>query len=92
MKTKAGHPGAEDQATAPPRAAVARPAVKKVVLTLPEGLVERLTEMAKQKDLTPAAYIRMVLMDHVTFNSMEDVDRQLWELAKRGEKRRPDRR
>jgi len=92
MKTKSKLPGAEERATVAPRSAVARPAVAKVVLMLPQELVERLTEMANQKGITPAAYMRMVLLDHLTSNSMEDVDRQLWELAKRAEKGQPDRR
>jgi predicted DNA-binding protein len=62
-------------------------ALERVVITLPNGLVERLTEIAEQKGLTRSGYIRMVLQDHLTTNSMEDVDRQLWELAKRADKR-----
>ena len=71
--------------------AVAPRAVEKIVLTLPHGLVERLTEVAEKKHLTRAAYIRMVLTDHLASDRMEDVDRQLWELAKRAEKGRPER-
>ena len=86
MKAKTEDPGAEARAAVAPRRPVARRAVEKVLLTLPQELVERLTEMGKQKGLAPAAYMRLVLTDHLTSNSMEDVDRQLWELAKRAEK------
>jgi predicted DNA-binding protein len=71
---------------------VAPRAAERIVLTLPHGLVERLTDVAEKKGLTRAAYIRMVLTDHLATESMEEVDRQLWELAKRAEKARPDRR
>jgi len=90
MKAKTEHRGEEARATIAPRRPAARRAVEKVLLTLPQELVERLTEMAKQKGVTPAAYMRLVLTDHLTSNSMEDVDRRLWELAKRAEKGRPD--
>jgi len=52
--------------------------------------VERLTELAQEKGLTPSAYIRIVLMDHWATNSMEEVDRELYKLAKRAEQRPPD--
>ena len=60
-------------------------ALERIVITLPIGLVERLTAKAEEKGLTRSVYIRMVLQDHVTVDSMEEVDRQLYELAKRAD-------
>jgi predicted DNA-binding protein len=86
MRAKTESPVVGERRTVAPRA------VERIVLTLPHGLVERLTEVAEKKGLTRAAYIRMVLTDHLATESIEEVDRQLWELAKRAEKGRPDRR
>ena len=67
------------------RGTVVTGTVERIVLTLPRGLIERITELAQRKGLTRAAYIRMVLTDHLGGESIEDIDRQLYELAKRVE-------
>ena len=80
MKVETGRsrPGGGLEAPAPG-------AAERVVLTLPCRLVQLLTEAAAKKGLNRSAYIRMVLTDHLADHSMEEVDRQLYELAKRGD-------
>jgi hypothetical protein len=59
------------------------------VLTQYANLHERVKEAADKRRLSVASYIGMVLSEHLASDSMEDVDRQLWELARLAEMRPP---
>ncbi|MGH7606095.1 MAG: hypothetical protein ACREME_02045, partial [Gemmatimonadales bacterium] len=89
MKPKAGRTLAKPEARAAPRAEAASRAVERIVLTLPRGLLENINQLAEKRGLTRSAYIRMVLTDHLGGDSIEDIDRQLYELSKRAERAQP---
>ncbi len=60
-------------------------AVNRIMLSLDDELLDKLTEMAKGKGLSRASYIRMVLTEHVTITRVKEVaeyNRQLIERAR----------